>query len=183
MTAGQPAFARPAFTWNVHSIAQPHFALRRRVCHPPDDCGISLDLAKKRPFQNSRSLAKFSVLYLEREMAINELRRALSRIKKLETIGQRTAFEQYARCRATGVATQIDTRFMFQSGTLLGHGLAGIIDRPIKRNFIIRHTDVNRPALRRNYRLPRDCGGSFGVPRDPRLRLPQARGGTFSHGS
>src|SRR6266702_6615188 len=113
-----------------------------------------MDLVQKRPFQNSRILTKFSVRYLEREMAINELRRALSRIKKLETIGQRTAFEQHARRRATGVATHIDTRSMFKPSALLGHGLAGIVDRPIKGNFIIRHTDVNRTALRGNYRLP-----------------------------
>src|SRR6266704_4317532 len=138
-----------------------------------------MDLVYKRPFQNSRSLAKFSVLYLEREMAINELHRALSRIKKLETIGQRTAFEQHTRCRTTDVATQIDTRFMFQPSALLGLGLAGIVDRPIKRNFIIRHTEVNRPALRRNYRLPRDCGRAFGIQRNHRLRLQQALGSSL----
>ena len=100
---GKPAeadhmtFARPAFTRHARAITEPHLALRRDVRDPPDNGRITGDLAQKRSLNDRRSFAKLVALHSKREMAIDELRRALSRIKKLQAIGERAAFAQHTR--------------------------------------------------------------------------------------
>src|SRR5215831_13393710 len=101
------------------SVSQTHFAARRPVGHPPNDCRAAVNLGEQRPLNDGKTETKFVVVHMKVEVPVDESDCGLAWIEDFQAIRAYAPGLQHAGRETRRVGPQVDRRLMLLARSIV----------------------------------------------------------------